>query len=300
MMFPSLHTLAAQLFPGNREGVTEHRLLFKTAAPEAAPEGAKKEKAEKPKEGGDTVKKETEKTKEDVKKTVPEAMEPPTHQEPVSEKPSLKSTWKPLPGPPLRAIRNTALAGAVLAAPALAVPAAAGWFAWRKLSHLPPFKWINSGVAKTWEFSKGIAGGAWEAGTYLPRLGGRLSMNALRAGKHVVGRSLDATVGELYRDLKAAINHKFKFPEGTNLLAAALMGVKRTLLLPKDFIKWYADMWKAHPKLTLAGSIAIPWITLHGAWPEVIQWGGDMAVGLLNIVQGIVTKLGAVPAVTPP
>lgn len=302
-LFPSS---AIALFPFRRDGTgeIEHRLLRKAGAPEAAPEGAKKEK-EKPKEGGDTVKKETEKIKDAVKKIAPEAQAPAPSETAVSApaisaKPSLAETWKPLPRPPLRAIRNTVLTGAALAAPVLAVPAAAGWFAWKKLSNVPPFRWVNNGVKRAASVAANAGSSALETATYLPRLGAALSMNTLRAGKHVVGRSLDATVGELYRDLRAAINHKFAFPEGTNLLAAIMMGVKRMLLLPKDVVKWYADMWKAHPKLTLLGSIAIPWITLHGGWPAVIKWGGDVSVGILKIIQGIAGKIGTVPPVVPP
>src|SRR3989339_415238 len=245
----------------------ERRLLFKEKTPEASAEAPKGK--EKPKEG-------------------PQYVQLPS----ITE--GLKQT------------RNAILTAIGIALPPLGIAGLAAGGTARYLSSKRTDAPLSLGRAVKDTFVTAPKEGVksiFRALTYPFRLGGAAGINTLKFSGDKLYRGLDATVGELYRDLRTAINHKFQFPEGTNLLAAVMLGIKRTLLFPKDAVRWYAGMWKAHPKTTLAATIAIPWITMHGAWPEVIAWGRDLSIGILNIIQGIAGKLvapGAIPPIVPP
>ncbi len=305
----SLTSLLALTFPHRVLGVAsekEQRLLFKEKTPEAlseSPEGQPEGGGEQPSDGSaekQVLNDATKQTESAVKNMVPEASKPLA---PVPEKPREGPQYAQLPSirEGIRNTRNALLTALGVALPPLGIAtlaaAGAGRYVGRRMSKQP----ISIGRAATDTFVRAPAEGVKSIGRSLLfpfRWAGAAGMNTLKFAGNTVYRGLDATVFELYRDLRTVINHKFQFPEGTNLLAAMMLGVKRTMLLPKDAVRWYAGMWKAHPKTTLAATIAIPWITMHGAWPAVIKWGGDMSIGILNIIQGIAGKI-AIPAIPP-
>jgi|SRR3989339_398915 len=293
----------------------ERRLLFKEKTPEASAEAPKGK--EKPKEGGEKPKddkgdsvekkvgKETKETGKAVKDVVPEA-DAPLVPEPLKPKEGPQYVQLPSITEGLKQTRNAILTAIGIALPPLGIAGLAAGGTARYLSSKRTDAPLSLGRAVKDTFVTAPKEGVksiFRALTYPFRLGGAAGINTLKFSGDKLYRGLDATVGELYRDLRTAINHKFQFPEGTNLLAAVMLGIKRTLLFPKDAVRWYAGMWKAHPKTTLAATIAIPWITMHGAWPEVIAWGRDLSIGILNIIQGIAGKLvapGAIPPIVPP
>ncbi|OIO53068.1 hypothetical protein AUJ46_05900 [Candidatus Peregrinibacteria bacterium CG1_02_54_53] len=313
-MFSSLFHSPAFPRPHHRAEASieaERRLLFKDKTPETPAEALQGK--ERPKEGEEKQKDNTvgesaerkvlndaRQTGKAVKNMVPEASQPIA---PAPEKPKEGTQYAQLPsiGEGMRNTRNALLTALGVALPPLGIAglaaAGVGRYTSGKISKQP----ISVGRAASDAFVKAPAEGIKSIGKSLLfpfRWAGAAGMNTLKFSGDKLYRGLDATVFELYRDLGTAINHKFQFPEGTNLLAAMMLGIKRTMLLPKDAVRWYAGMWKAHPKTTLAATIAIPWITMHGAWPAVIKWGGDMSVGILNIIQGIAGKL-IVPGAAP-
>lgn len=281
------------------QSASERRLLFKDVK---SPEGG----AEKPKDGGDkpkdkerekakdTVEKEKGKTADAVKAVVPEA------ECPLPQAPRAEPQYLPLPSVSdgLRHTRNALMTAIGVALPPVGIAGLAVGGTARYLKSKTTDKPLSVGTALKDTFigapKEGLKS-VWKALTFPVRLGGAAGINTLKFAGDKLYRGFDATVCEVYRDARAAINHRFNFPPGTNLLSAAMIGVKRTLLFPKDFVRWYAAMFKAHPKTTLAATIAIPWITMHNAWPAVIKWGADMSTGILNIIQGIASKLVVPP-----
>lgn len=282
---------------------SEHRLLFKDKTPEAPAEALKgkekqKEGGEKPKDDkGDSVEKkvgkETKETGRAVKDVVPEAAAPSV---PEPEKPKESPQYVQLPSirDGLRDTRNAIFTALGVALPPLGIAGLAaagiGRYVGKKMTKQP----ISMVQAANDTFVRAPAEGVksvFKTLTYPFRFAGAAGLNTLKFSADKAARVFDATAGELYRDIRAAVNHKFKFPEGTNLLASVMIGLKRIAFFPKDFVKWYAGMFKAHPAITLATSVAVPWITLHGAWPAVIKWGADMSTGILSIIQGIASKL---------
>lgn len=305
-------SLSASWFPHRKSGIAteaEHRLLFKDKSPEIPAEISKeKPEGEKERSKGDKetsvvkkVEQQKQATEKAVKDVVPDSPEPSA---PVPEKPSEGPQYVQLPAlsEGMRHTRNAILTALGVALPPLGIAGLAAGGTARYLASKRTENPLSIGRAATDTFFRAPKEGvksAFKAITFPFRWAGAAGLNTLKFSGDKLYKGLDATIFELYRDLRTAINHKFKFPEGTNLLAAVMLGIKRTLLLPKDFVRWYAEMWKAHPKTTLFATIAIPWITLHGAWPAVIKWGGDISVGILNIIQGLATKIGTVPAITP-
>jgi hypothetical protein len=184
--------------------------------------------------------------------------------EPVVRHPQ-EPAWKPLPRPDFGALKKTALMTAAVVNPVATGTVAAGYLGWKGLAKFPPFRWIDQGVRKGLSTAKhvvtegvsGVAKTLW----YPFRLTGALAGNVLRVAGRTTYTVLDATVLELYRDMTKAINHKFGFVEGTNLLAGALIGIKAGLVAlakyPFRLVEKVAGELTAHPiRTTLAGIIA--------------------------------------------
>jgi|GEM_PF-6500587 len=273
---------------------SEARLLFKSGAPEAPPEGGekKKEKKEK-KDEGDTVKKETEKTKDAVRNVVPQVEEQPCPQPEAPHK-GPQYVQSPPVADALRHARNALITALGIALPPLGIAALAGGGATRYLASKTTDHPLSMGQAAKDTFIHAPKAGLKSLGKTLLfpfRWVGAKGVNTLKFTGDKLHHVLDATVFELYRDMKAAVNHKFDFPKDTNLLASAMIGVKRALFFPKDIAIWYLKTLQAHPKSTIAATIAIPWITMHGGWPAVFSWAGDMSQTLLEIFKGAATKM---------
>jgi len=318
-MFSSLFSSPALPLPHRvPEGApeTEHRLLHKKMPSEDAQENP--QGREKPKEGGEKskdakgdsaekkVSKEAKETNRAVKDVVPEVAAPAV---PVPEIPKAGPNYVAIPSitQGFRDMCKAVLTASGVALPPVGMLGLAGGGTLTYVGSKATSKPLSIGETLKRTFVSAPREGLRSIGrtlTFLPRMGGAAGINVLKFSVDKLYRGLDCTVGELYRDLRTAVNHKFKLPEGTNLLASVMIGLKRIAFFPKDFVKWYAAMFQAHPKTTLAISVAIPWITLNGAWPEVIAWGKGMATGILKIIQGIASQLTttvpAIPPVVPP
>ena len=105
----------------------------------------------------------------------------------------------------------------------------------------------------------------------------------------------DHTIFELYRDLKKAINHRFNFAEGTNLLASIMIGIKATLkaitIYPFKLIDAVSTAALKKPLATLATVIA--GYAFLSAPAAFIQGAGTLIEKVISILGNLIGKIPA-------
>lgn len=123
-----------------------------------------------------------------------------------------------------------------------------------------------------------------------------VGIDIARGTAKLAGRGLDATVLELYRDFRKAVNHKFNFPPDTNPLAAFLALLKGMVVgifhIPGNIMKAYGEAFTKSPFWTsVATAMVAGFMTKYGAAGAA----GAFVNWVMRLVEGIATKIGTPP-----
>ncbi|MDD5040831.1 MAG: hypothetical protein PHX87_01630 [Candidatus Peribacteraceae bacterium] len=275
----------------------ERRLIFKTAAGPEAPketvEGGKEKSDAKPKkEGGEAVKKETDKVRDAVKSVVPEVEAPPPAEMPAVPTEGPRYMEMPTLAEGMRNTRNAVLTTLGVALPPLGIAGLAaagiGRYVGSKFSKQP----LGMGQVAKDTFVRVPAEGiksVFRTITFPFRWAGAAGINTLKFSGHQLYRGLDATVGEFYRDVMKGINHKFKLPEGTNPVAATVIGLKAAALFPFRLTAALAKTALEKPIRTAVAAVILTALVSNPT--ATITAGGALVDKILSIINAIVTKI---------
>lgn len=127
-------------------------------------------------------------------------------------------------------VLKAAVGTGIVLNPVVGLPAAALAYGTSKVygvaRHFPGIKQVDQGVRAVGNATLDAGGAALNVATAPIRAGYHVT-KAMWEGLH---QMWDVTGGELLRDITTAINHKFDLPEGTNMIAAMLVGIKKALV----------------------------------------------------------------------
>ena len=205
----------------------------------------------------------------------------------------LKAAWNEVPSGGTMLKAGATLA--VVANPIVGVPAIAGAWGMKKLygwgRTLPILRNIDNGV-------RSVASSAWEGTKSIGSVVTsplRVGWNLGKAGIEAVRTTLDATLGEILRDLGHA--------EISNALVAPLKGIKDllggTLKVGAEFIMKIPDILKSvltqivsHPiKSALGGAIIVGAVTSPTAFVPILDKAVDGIVSLIKWIPAVFDKL---------
>ena len=232
----------------------------------------------------------------------PAAAPAPTPQPAAPDRPGpvhhLKAAWNEVPSGGTMLKAGATLA--VVANPIVGVPAVAGAWGIKKLygwgRTLPMLRNIDSGV-------RAVASTAWEGTKSIGSVlisPARVALNVGRAGVEAIRRTLDATLGEILRDL----GHL----ELSDALVAPLKGIKNLLVgtvkVSADFIMKIPDMLKAvltqlasHPVRTaLGGAIVLGALSDPAAVIPILDKATDAIITLIKWIPAALGKLAPAAA----
>ena len=251
------------------------------------------------------MEKETDKTKEDVKKVV---------EEPATEEKSPMNndehSWTDSlerPSPPnWSALKKATLLGGAVAAPMAVIPAAAGFTVgkkvWGVMAKVPPFSWVDHGVQGESLCSKeGIkAVGTTVAYPFVEAY--KQAKNAVKITARIGHGVLEKVLLEPYRE----ITNKLKGPnaefaegeeKGLNPITVLYAVAKWPFPTAKNFAIKYAHQIITHPARTIIGTaVALPILYSIIQNPMgIVGAGKDFFDVMMSILKGVASKLGSTP-----